>query len=91
MVAALERPEASGVFNVVDDEPAAASVWVPELTRARGSTRRPRRLPAWLARPLIGAYGVRFMTELRGCSNERAGRELGWRPAIPWRAGFEEG
>ncbi len=91
LVAILERPEASGVFNVVDDDPAPVSEWVPELSRARGSSREPRRAPAWLVRPLLGGYGVRFMTELRGSSNERAKRELGWAPEVPWREGFVEG
>lgn len=91
IVAALERPGVSGVFNVVDDEPAPGSVWVPALARARGSSRRPRRVPAWLIGPLLGAYGVRFMTELRGSSNERAKRELDWSAAVPWRVGFAEG
>ena len=33
--------------------------------------------------------GVVMMTELRGASNAKAKRELGWRPAHPsWRQGF---
>jgi len=91
LVAALERPGASGVFNVVDDDPAPVSEWVPELSRARGASREPRRVPAWLVRPLLGGYGVRFMTELRGSSNERTKAELGWAPETPWREGFAEG
>lgn len=91
IAAVLERPEAGGVFNVVDDEPAPVSVWVPELARARGARRPPRRAPAWLMRPLIGSYAIRFMTELRGSSNERAKRELGWSAETPWRAGFARG
>lgn len=90
LVAALERGDVSGVLNIVDDEPATGSVWVPVLARARGASRAPRRLPAWLAWPLVGAYGIRFMTELRGSSNERAKHELGWSAAVPWRAGFDE-
>ncbi len=88
IVAALGRPDAAGIYTIVDDDPAPGSVWVPELTRALGSAREPRRMPAWLARPLIGSYAVRFVTELRGSSNERAKRELGWSAAIPWRGGF---
>ncbi len=91
LVAVLDRPEATGVFNVVDDEPAPVSVWVPALAAARGAKREPRRVPAWLVRPLLGGYGVRFMTELRGASNERAKRELGWSASTPWREGFAEG
>jgi nucleoside-diphosphate-sugar epimerase len=91
IVAVLDREDASGVFNIVDDEPASGSEWVPALAAARGAKREPRRVPAWLVKPLLGGYGVRFMTELRGASNERAKRELGWEPATPWRQGFAEG
>lgn len=90
VVAVLERPEATGVFNIVDDEPAPVSVWVPELFRARGAKGRPRRVPSWLVKPALGAYGVRFMTQLRGSSNDRAKSELGWSAATPWRQGFAE-
>ncbi len=79
---------ARGVFNVVDDDPAPVSEWLPALAEARGGP-RPRRIPSWLARPLVGAYGVAFMCELRGASNARARSELGWSPSIPsWREGF---
>jgi nucleoside-diphosphate-sugar epimerase len=79
---------ASGVFNVVDDDPATADEWLPALAAALGG-RRPRRLPAWLARPMAGAYGVAFMTDLRGATNAKAKAELGWRPSISsWREGF---
>lgn len=91
VVAALGRPEASGVLNIVDDAPAPVSEWVPALSRARGSTRAPRRVPAWAARPVLGTYGVRFMTELRGSSNARARQELDWEPRTPWPQGFAEG
>lgn len=81
----------SGVFNVVDDEPATVAEWLPVLAAALGG-RRPRRLPAWLVRPLVGAYGVAFMTDLRGAANAKARAELGWRPQVPsWRAGFTAG
>ena len=55
-VAALasERP---GAYNVVDDEPAPVAEWVPALAQALGAA-PPRRVPAWIARPLAGSYGV---------------------------------
>lgn len=89
VVAALAR-DVRGTFNVVDDEPAPVSEWVPALSEARGSKRSPRRVPAALVRPLLGSYGVRFMTEMRGASNERAKRELDWSPGTSWREGFAE-
>ena len=87
-VVAVLRVGARGVFNVVDDEPAEAGAVLPVLAAARGG-RRPRRIPAWLARPVAGAYGVAFMCDLRGASNAKAKAELGWEPSIPsWREGF---
>ena len=33
-----------------------------------------------------------MMTQIRGCSNAKAKRELGWQPAWPsWREGFTRG
>ena len=86
-VAAVEhgRP---GIYNVVDDQPAPVSEWLPALTDALGAP-APRRVPRWLARVLAGQAGAVMMTEVRGASNEKAKRELGWRPAHPsWRQGF---
>ncbi|SFF12285.1 Nucleoside-diphosphate-sugar epimerase [Actinacidiphila alni] len=83
--------KARGVFNVVDDEPAPASDWLPYLAQCAGA-KRPVRVPAWLARPLAGEVAVAMMTEGRGFSNAKAKRELGWEPRYPsWRQGFAEG
>jgi nucleoside-diphosphate-sugar epimerase len=90
VLAAIER-DVAGVFNIVDDEPALASEWIPVLTAERGSGRKPMRVPAALARPLVGAYAVAFMSEMRGASNAKAKRELGWEPRIGWREAFAEG
>lgn len=76
------------VFNIVDDEPARVSEWIPALAASLGG-RRPRKVPAWLARPLAGAYGVAIMTEAQGASNALAKRELNWTPRYAsWREGF---
>jgi nucleoside-diphosphate-sugar epimerase len=89
-LAAIDRG-AAGVYNVVDDEPAPVAVWLPELARAVGA-KPPRRVPAWLARPLIGAPGISMMTRARGASNAKAKRELGWQLRYPsWRQGFRTG
>ncbi|HWX97012.1 MAG TPA: NAD(P)-dependent oxidoreductase [Solirubrobacteraceae bacterium] len=79
---------ASGAYNIVDDEPAPVSAWVPALAEALGAP-RPWHVPAFIARPLAGSYGVGIMTRAQGASNELAKRELGWTPAHPsWRDGF---
>ena len=82
---------ARGVFNVVDDEPAPASEWLPYLAKCAGA-KPPMRVPKWLARMLAGEVVVITMTEGRGFSNTKAKRELGWEPRYPsWRQGFREG
>jgi nucleoside-diphosphate-sugar epimerase len=88
-VLAVEQ-RAKGVFNIVDDEPAPASEWLPYLAACAGA-KRPRRLPRWLARLLAGEMAVIMMTEGRGFSNAKAKRELGWQLRYPsWRQGFQE-
>lgn len=89
-VAAIDRG-APGIYNIVDDEPAPVNQWMPYLAEQVGG-RNPMRLPAWLARPLIGEFGVALMTSVRGSSNAKAKRELGWTPSYPtWREGFRTG
>lgn len=87
-VLAVEQ-KATGVFNIVDDEPAPASEWLPHLAACAGA-KPPRRVPTWLARLLAGDQAVVMMTQGRGFSNAKARRELGWEPRYPsWREGFE--
>jgi nucleoside-diphosphate-sugar epimerase len=88
-VLAVEQ-KAMGVFNIVDDEPAPVSEWLPYLAECLGA-KPPRRVPAWLVRLLAGEMAVRMMTEGRGFSNAKAKRELGWELRYPsWRQGFKE-
>jgi nucleoside-diphosphate-sugar epimerase len=88
-VAAVERGS-PGVYNVTDDEPAPMREWVPVFAEAAGA-KPPRRVPVWLARFVAGKDVSNFAVELRGASNEKAKRELGWEPAHPsWRSGFGE-
>jgi 2-alkyl-3-oxoalkanoate reductase len=87
---AVERG-APGIYNVTDDEPAAVREWLPAFADAIGAP-PPRRVPAWLGRLLGGELSVTMMTELRGASNEKAKRELGWKLLYPsWEQGFREG
>ncbi|POX55148.1 dehydrogenase [Streptomyces sp. Ru71] len=88
-VLAVEQ-KARGVFNIVDDEPAPASEWLPHLAACAGA-KRPMWVPVWLARLLAGDQAVVMMTEGRGFSNAKAKRELGWQLRYPsWRQGFEQ-
>ena len=76
------------IYNIVDDEPAAAREWLPVLATALGA-KPPRHVPVWLARLLAGEPGVVMGTDARGASNAKAKRDLGWTPRHPsWRKGF---
>ena len=86
-VLAVEQ-RSEGIFNIADDEPAAASDWLPYLSSVAGA-KPPMRFPTWLARPIAGDVAVIMMTEGRGFSNAKAKRELGWQLRYPsWREGF---
>jgi nucleoside-diphosphate-sugar epimerase len=87
---AVERGQ-PGVYYVVDDEPAPVREWLPVLASALGA-KPPRRVPRWLGRLMAGEMATLMMTEVRGASNEKAKRELGWKPRYPsWRQGFVQG
>jgi nucleoside-diphosphate-sugar epimerase len=82
---------APGIYNVVDDEPAPVSEWLPYLAHVLGA-KPPRRFPVWLARLFVGEPLVSMMTTIRGSSNAKAKRELGWKLEYPtWRVGFMKG
>lgn len=85
--AALERG-APGLYNIVDDEPAPASEWVPYLAELAGA-KAPLHIPAWVAKLAAGEAVVSMMTETRGASNGKAKAVLGWAPKYKsWREGF---
>jgi nucleoside-diphosphate-sugar epimerase len=89
-IAAIGRG-APGAYNIADDEPAEVAVWLPELARALGA-KPPRRVPVWAGRLAAGEVGVSLMTQIRGTSNAKAKRELGWQPRYrSWRDGFRTG
>ncbi len=89
-VAAIEGGPA-GIYNVVDDEPASVSEWVPELAAIVGA-KRPLRVPRWVGRLAAGEWATVAMIELRGASNDKAKRELDWQLRFPsWRQGFAKG
>jgi nucleoside-diphosphate-sugar epimerase len=88
-VTAVERGP-SGIYNIVDDEPAPMRDWLPVFAEAAGA-KRPLRVPVWLAKLVAGQAVAALALSLRGASNAKAKRELGWQPAHPsWRQGFAE-
>ncbi|MGB6176198.1 MAG: NAD(P)-dependent oxidoreductase [Methylocella sp.] len=87
--AAVERG-VPGVYNIVDYDPARVSQCLPALAEALGA-KPPRRIPAWIARFVIGD-GVVFMTDVRGASNAKAKQAFGVNLIWPsWRDGFRRG
>jgi 2-alkyl-3-oxoalkanoate reductase len=86
-VLALEH-EGPAIYNIVDDDPAPVREWLPVYAEAVGA-RPPRRLPTWLVRLIAGEAAVVMGTQVRGASNAKAKRELGWTLRYPsWREGF---
>ena len=71
-----------GIYQIVDDTPVPVRVWLPAVADALGA-KRPRRVPRWLGRLLAGEAATFMMTEVRGASNAKAKRELGWSPRYP--------
>jgi nucleoside-diphosphate-sugar epimerase len=86
---AVERGR-RGIYNIVDDEPAPVSEWLPAAAATFGA-KPPRHVPRLVGRVLAGEAATVMMTEIRGASNAKAKRELGWQPRHPsWREGFAE-
>lgn len=79
-----------GVYNVVDDDPAPATEWMPEYARALGA-KPPMRVPVGVAKLAAGRPLVTWSTSTRGASNAKAKSELDWKPVhASWRTGFCE-
>ena len=88
-VRALEQ-DATGIYHIVDDEPAPVREWLPVLAEVLGA-KPPRHVPRWVARLFAGEAAVMMGTSSRGASNAKAKRELGWKLRYPsWREGFRE-
>jgi 2-alkyl-3-oxoalkanoate reductase len=86
-VLALDH-DGPAIYNIVDDDPAPASVWLPEVAKIVGA-RPPMHFPRLAARLVAGEMAVMMSTESRGASNGKAKRELGWMLRYPsWRQGF---
>jgi len=87
ILAAVEHPAARGALNIVDDQPTLVHDWLPEMAALLGAP-APRQVPAWLARRIVGGWGVAYMTGLAGASNAHAHLQLDWRPTY---SGWQDG
>ena len=89
-IAALEEA-GPGIYNVVDDDPAPVSEWLPYLADVV-KAKPPMRVPRWVGRLAAGAPATRWMTEGRGASNAKLKRHTTWQPQWQsWRDGFRRG
>lgn len=80
-----------GIYQIADDDPAPAAVWLPELARILGAG-APRHIPAWLGRLAAGEVAVSAFTKIRGADNSKAKNTFSWHPGYAsWRQGFRQG
>jgi 2-alkyl-3-oxoalkanoate reductase len=87
-VAALTAPP--GIYNVVDDDPAPTSEWLPAFAATLGA-KPPLRVP----RPVVALAGggalADWQESLEAADNERAKSVMGWTPVhATWRTGFRD-
>ncbi|MDX3661735.1 NAD(P)-dependent oxidoreductase [Streptomyces sp. ID05-26A] len=82
--------DATGVFNIADDEPAEGATWLPEYARLLGAP-APRTLPSSMAEKVLGWFTNYQLTAMRGACTDRARAELGWKPTVSWRHGLASG
>jgi nucleoside-diphosphate-sugar epimerase len=79
-----------GIYNIVDDDPARLSEWLPVAARLMNAP-TPGHIDEATARAKLGDMFVYTMNEQRGASNAKAKRELDWRPQMTsWQDGFAE-
>ncbi|MFG1623044.1 NAD-dependent epimerase/dehydratase family protein [Kribbella sp. NPDC049227] len=83
--------DATGIYQIADDDPAQAAVWLPEFARILG-VKGPRHVPVWLGRLAAGEVGVAAFTTMRGADNSLAKATFDWQPGYAsWREGFRKG
>ncbi|MEV0804184.1 NAD(P)-dependent oxidoreductase [Kribbella sp. NPDC050281] len=83
--------DATGIYQIADDDPAQAAVWLPEFARILG-VKGPRHVPVWLGRLAAGDVGVAAFTTMRGADNSLAKATFDWQPGYAsWREGFRKG
>ncbi len=81
VVDALEHGHPGEAYNIVGDKPATTFDLAVAVARSVGS-RPPRTMPRWLVR-LALPYMASTLDQSFLVSNEKAKRELGWKPRYP--------
>jgi nucleoside-diphosphate-sugar epimerase len=80
IIALSQRPEAAGIYNLADDEPASSHLVTLEAARLLGLPAPP--LQAFDAAAL-SPMAQRFWAECKRVPNARAKARLGWHPQFP--------
>ncbi len=75
---------ASGIFNIVDDEPATMREVLGVLAERRGAP-PPHNVPRLIAQLIAGEYATFLMNDMRGATNNKANLDLGFKPKYRWR------
>ena len=79
-----------GVYNIVDDDPAAQAVWIPYLAELLHAP-PPKHISPAEAEQTIGVQAVYYGTQLPAAGNATAKSQLGMTLEHPsWRSGFRE-
>jgi nucleoside-diphosphate-sugar epimerase len=81
IVAAIERPEVSRVYNVVDDHAIPMIDFIAQLAAATAAP-APKSVPLWMVRMMAPVIAIMASARLP-LDNTKAKRELGWNPAYP--------
>ncbi|WP_313691711.1 NAD-dependent epimerase/dehydratase family protein [Halorarum halobium] len=74
--------DVSGSYHVVDDRPTTLADFLTTLA-GKLAAPAPRRLPAWLARFVIGAENAALLLKPMPTSNDRFTAATGWEPTYP--------
>ena len=88
---AVARPRGAGHLQRRGRRARAAARVAARLRRGAGREAAPPGADVGWRGSSAGPFAVVMATELRGASNAKAKRELGWEPRYPsWRQGFRE-
>jgi len=88
--ATAAESDATGCWHVTDDEPVSLATMLTAFAERLGAP-EPRRIPGWLARPLVGKHSVRLLTKSMPTTNRRFRETFDWEPTYPsYREGFDE-
>lgn len=73
--------DVTGRYHVVDDRPITYAAFLRTFADQLGAS-PPRRIPAWLARPLVGRDTVRLLTHSMPTGADRFRANTGWEPSF---------